>query len=156
MKFHQLTKHPSYEISKSGIVRKISNQKVLNKRISSYGYYVATLVSFGVRRVIPLHRLLAEQFIPNPKNLRYVIPKDGDKLNLSLDNLKYTAYPCDNEKNQARRLNKTKYRLTNEQVSEIKKLLGEGLRQTEIARKFDISQQTIFSIKHSRTWKSAL
>jgi hypothetical protein len=154
MEFHQLTKHPSYEISESGIIRKISNQKVLNKRISSYGYYVITLVSFGVRRVIPIHRLLAGQFIPNPKNLRYVITKDGDKLNLSLSNLKYTSYPCDNKKNQARRINKSKYRLTNEQVLEIKRLLEQRLKQTEIARKFDISNQTIFSIKHFKTWKN--
>jgi hypothetical protein len=154
MKFYQLNKHPSYEISKSGIVRKISTKKVLNQRISSYGYYVTTLVSYGVRRVISTHRLLAEQFIPNPKNLRYVVTKNGNKLNISLSNLKFTTYPCDNSIYQSKRINGTKYRLTKTQVVEIKKMLGLNTKQTEIARKFNISNQTVFSIKHSKTWKN--
>ena len=154
MKFYQLTKHPSYEISKNGVVRKISTKEVLNQRISSYGYYVTTLVSYGVRRVISTHRLLAEQFIPNSKNLRYVVTKNGDKLNISLSNLKFTAYPCDNSIYQSKRINGTKYRLTKTQVVEIKKMLSLNTKQTEIARKFQISNQTVFSIKHSKTWKN--
>lgn len=151
MKFHQLTKHPSYGISKCGVVRKVEELKT---RISSYGYKVLTITSYGKRRVIPLHRLLAEQFIPNPKNYRFVVHLDGDKLNNDLDNLKWTMYPCDTKANQERRLGKTKYRLTKDEVIEIRGLIGKGLKQTEIARKFNITQQTIFSIKHFKTWKN--
>lgn len=39
----------------------------------------------------PLHRLLAETFLPNPDNLPYVHHKDGNRLNNTLENLEWVS-----------------------------------------------------------------
>lgn len=39
------------------------------------------------RHLVRLHYILAENFIPNPNNYKYVLFKDGDSSNISLDNL---------------------------------------------------------------------
>lgn len=43
-------------------------------------------------------------------------------------------------------------KLTEIQVAEIKKLIVDGLTQTEIGRMFNVSQHAIWNIKTSRTW----
>lgn len=60
--------------------------KPLKPRLDG-GYLKVRLKS---RRVL-LHRLLAEEFIPNPNNLDTVNHKDGNKLNNSLDNLEWLS-----------------------------------------------------------------
>jgi cytosine/adenosine deaminase-related metal-dependent hydrolase len=40
---------------------------------------------------VPLHRMLALKYIPNPDNLETVNHKDGNKLNNSLDNLEWMS-----------------------------------------------------------------
>jgi len=40
----------------------------------------------------PVHRLLAEAFIPNPSHLPYVNHRNGDKLDNSLGNLEWVTH----------------------------------------------------------------
>lgn len=93
-----------YEISDSGIVRskdrncidsvgrkRYREGKILNPDIAPNGYYRVTLAKDGKRAQKYLHRLLAEYFIPNPKNLPQVNHKDGNKLNCALDNLEWVS-----------------------------------------------------------------
>lgn len=93
-----------YEISDSGIVRskdrmcvdslgrkRFREGKVLNPDIAPNGYYRVSLANGKKRKQKYLHRLLAEYFIPNPKNLPQVNHKDGNKLNCSLDNLEWVS-----------------------------------------------------------------
>jgi hypothetical protein len=37
-----------------------------------------------------VHRLVAETFIPNPLELKYVIFKDGNKTNVNVNNLEWS------------------------------------------------------------------
>ena len=81
-----------FEISKEGDVWRTCNgdhKYKLTPFISKRGYY-NFLIRIGNRRKhLYLHRLLAMAFIPNPNNLLYIRHLDGDKLNNSLNNLKW-------------------------------------------------------------------
>ena len=63
VEFVQLTAHPKYEISTSNpfVIRNISSGRILKQTIKSNGYLNINIDS----TTIPLHRIIAEQFI-NP------------------------------------------------------------------------------------------
>lgn len=63
----------------------------INPDIAPNGYYRVTLAVNGTKVQRYLHRLLAEHFIDNPKNLPQVNHKDGNKLNCSIDNLEWVS-----------------------------------------------------------------
>ena len=49
----------------------------------------STLTRNGVQTNVLVHRVLAEAFIPNPKNKKYVNHIDGNKTNNALSNLEW-------------------------------------------------------------------
>ena len=81
-----------YEINELGQVRR--NSRILKPEIRN-GYLSVELCKDGKRTHKCIHRLLAETFIPNPKNLPQVNHKDQNKLNNELNNLEW----CDNTYN---------------------------------------------------------
>jgi DNA-binding transcriptional regulator YiaG len=109
-----------------------------------------------------VHRLVAQTFIPNIKNLPQVNHGDGNKQNNFVDNLEW----CTNEENQLHAIeylgvNKNKARgekhgsnkLKEYQIIEIKELLKEGkLTQQRIANLYNVSRRTIGYIKSGKIW----
>lgn len=55
------------------------------------GYYLVTLVNNGVRKNQYIHRLLAQNFIPNSLNKPQVNHIDGNKQNNALSNLEWVT-----------------------------------------------------------------
>ena len=55
------------------------------------GYYIVTLVNNGVRKNQSIHRLLAQNFIPNPLNKPQVNHIDCNKQNNALSNLEWVT-----------------------------------------------------------------
>ena len=53
----------------------------LRPAIKGNGYYGVCLMVNGIGKYIPIHRLLAITFIPNPNNLPCINHKDENKLN---------------------------------------------------------------------------
>jgi hypothetical protein len=51
------------------------------------GVMYVQLYRFGVKKQVHLHRVVAESFIHNPSNLKYVLFRDGDKENCHVENL---------------------------------------------------------------------
>lgn len=79
-----------YEVSDWGRVRN-KNDKILRGG-NSHGYRTVSLRSGSdKRRHFLVHRLVAEAFIPNPKNLPCVNHKDGNRANNNVENLEWVT-----------------------------------------------------------------
>ena len=105
-----------YQVSNLGRVRSLDRKVWNNKRKSFYsrkgkvlkpiatgGYHCVILRKSGEYTHKRVHRLVADAFIPNPKELEYVNHKDENKRNNSLENLewctpKYNIYYGKNSK----------------------------------------------------------
>lgn len=90
-----------YEVSNFGRVKslKFGKEKILTP--GNYkGYLSVQLCKDGKRKMMRVHRLVAEAFIPNPNKLETVNHKDEDKTNNSANNLEWmssvdnVAYSC--------------------------------------------------------------
>lgn len=84
MSFKPVKIDPRYEVNEFGDVRN-KHGKILRGSINNLGY--RTVLITGDYHQHPVHRLVAEAFIPNPENKELVLHKDGDKLNNNVNNL---------------------------------------------------------------------
>lgn len=83
----QIENFPKYFITTDGEV--ISNGKKLKPRINKNGYEYVNLYNKDGRKTKKIHRLVAETFIPNPKNAPQVNHIDCNKLNNHVENLEW-------------------------------------------------------------------
>lgn len=66
--------------------------KILKPSISNWGYERVRIVDNNGKRTSPrVHRLVAQAFIPNPKNKPQVNHIDGNKLNNNVKNLEWAT-----------------------------------------------------------------
>lgn len=77
-----------------GRVMKQSENK--DKTRGGDGYYVVNLRKFHISRVVQVHRLVAEAFLPNELNMPTVNHKDGNKHNNNVENLEWATYSANN------------------------------------------------------------
>lgn len=75
-----------YMVSNRGNVYSCKRNIVLKPAIAK-GYLRVGLYQDGVRKYFLVHRLVAEAFIPNPKNLPVINHLDEDKTNNDVSNL---------------------------------------------------------------------
>jgi len=153
-----------YSISDTGEVvslkreagRASRNEDKVRKLAIKKGYVTCALCRDGQMKYYLVHRLVAEAFIPNPKNLPQVNHKDGNKLNNLVGNLEW----CDQSWNQTHarslglsggiRTNTAK--LTEREVRAIRRIYPK-LNTRELAKAFDIGQATICKIINKEYWK---
>ena len=92
MKFKSINGIVNIRISSDGDVHYITTGKSVY-RINNSGYHrVTAQYENGVRRDVLAHRLVAEAFIPNPKNKKEVNHIDGNKLNNNPSNLEWCTH----------------------------------------------------------------
>lgn len=84
-----------YQVSNNGNVKSLRNGKILIPSITIHGYKRITLCKNGKKENKVIHRLVAEAFLDNPKNLICVNHKDENKLNNCVENLEW----CDRKYN---------------------------------------------------------
>lgn len=162
MSYKTIEGYPNYIINYDGTVRNITTNRAIKPFIDKKGYYRIHLWCNGKRsKKLRVHRLVARAFIPNPDNKPQVNHKDCVKTNNHVSNLEW----CTNDENMAHATANNIYKnrsghnahiprkLTHENVVLIKlKLSDDKLNQKEIAKMFNVSQVTIYSIKKGNTW----
>ena len=140
-----------YQASNKGRIRVMRPILTLKPQLHQTYMYVG-LWKRGTRKLKLVHRLVISAFRGN--SVLEVNHIDGDKLNNSLRNLEYCTR-SEIEKH-AHRLGLKKspnIKLTEGKVKLIRKLYKTGeYTQKFLARKFDISQQTISIITLNQIW----
>ena len=141
-----------YEITRDGQVINIHNQHILKPQPNGKGYL---RVSIG-KKLMFVHRLVAEKYIPNPEGKEQVNHKDGNKLNNTVENLEWVT----NQENRTHAVIKGLH-LTGEQCSYAK--LSENdvifirehneITAKDLSNLFQVSESTIRDIRAKKTWK---
>lgn len=141
-----------YEVTKSGkIINKHTGREVKPQK-NGKGYY---RVGIG-KKLLFVHRLVAEKYVPNPENKPQVNHKDGDKTNNNAENLEWVT-------NQENRNHAMKHglcftgekcpwaKLTAEQVNFIR--IHTEINSREMALTFGISYSHVRQIRRNESWK---
>jgi hypothetical protein len=90
-----------YMVSKEGQIYSKKVNRLLKPHVAATGHYRVKIH----RKNIPVHRIVAEVFIPNPDNLPVVDHIDRDKLNNDVSNLRWVTHQ-DNNINAERKIYK--------------------------------------------------
>ena len=91
--FKVITGFSNYSVSVEGVVINNKINKILKNKRTAHGYLVVTLYPNKEEGVKPktcrVHRLVAQEFIPNPEDKPDVNHKDRDKENNHVGNLEW-------------------------------------------------------------------
>lgn len=154
-----------YKVSSYGRVKSLRGrkEKLLTIDTDNACYAKVLLSRNGQGKTLLVHRLVAVAFIPNVYNKPQVNHKNGNKFDNRVENLEWST--CRENTQHAYNMGLAKAlrgadnenaKLTSEQISEIRSacIIGDknlGLRN--LAKKFKVSEHTIYRIVHFETFK---
>ena len=104
-KYVEIIGYENYLIYENGQVFSKKNKRFLKPRFNR-GYLYVNVWKNNHGKNMPIHRLIALYFIPNPENKQYVDHLDCNPLNNSISNLRW-ATKGENNKNVKIRRNNT-------------------------------------------------
>lgn len=140
-----------YQISNLGNVKslKFNKQRILKSLKNGRGYLNIRLYKNDINKTYSIHRLVALNFIPNPKNKPDVNHINAIKTDNRIDNLEWTT--TQENVNHAFKLGLIKNRkLTYTQAIEIRE---SNLYHKDLAVIYGIHKSTISYIKLNKTYK---
>ena len=99
--FVQMIQHPNYEmmIEYPHTIRRIDDKKEVSECDNGKGYMCVNLNDNDKRRSCKKHRLIAEQFIPNPDGLPEVDHIDHNRKNNRISNIRWVSHST-NQRNK--------------------------------------------------------
>jgi len=165
-----------YEVSDLGRVRSVDRQQVISNRWGGShvrrlkgriralvkdkdGYPRVGLCQPGQKfKLVPVHRIVALAFVPNPAGLPHIDHLDSDRTNATAGNLAWVTNAENTARSTARgRMRRghevSSARLTAEQVLTIRARAAQGVRFTWLAAEFEVSDVNIACIVKRRTWR---
>ena len=104
-----------------------------------------------------VHRLVAEEFILNPKGFNQINHIDGNKEHNNVENLEWCNAKYNVKHAYINNLRPTgeitrQARFSNSEVLEIRNMLANGISQAKIAKYFNCPYSTIKNIARKRSW----
>ena len=147
-----------YSITKDGVV--FGPRKELKPELSNAGYLRVTIRYLDgsiVKKSV--HRLVAENFVPNPEGKPLVNHKDGDKLNNNFKNLEWVDHKENarhaSENGLLKYVGESHYNNTNEEalVRKICSLLEQGFRNIDICKLLSVRGSLVSQIRNGTSWK---
>lgn len=81
-----------YKINRQGEIYSIKSRKFLKQQLNVEGYAFVDLCKNGIDYRVPVHRLVAITFLPNPLNLPEVNHKDECRHNNCVENLEWISH----------------------------------------------------------------
>lgn len=149
-----------YKISNYGNVKSKSykGEKILKPASLKNGYLNVVLCVNQIKKHKLIHRLVAEAFIENLKNLPQVNHKDFNKSNNHVNNLEWcsveynNSYTIQHDKIQKYE-NRPMAKLTKEKVLSIPNLINLGATTEDLSNYFKVSRRCIDNIFEGKNWK---
>ena len=151
----------NYVISSHGYIKNIITRKFIKASKNENGYLKVGLYYNKKSYTRKIHRLVAQAFIPNPRNKRTVNHKDGDKTNNKVWNLEWNTH-LENIRhamktglmiNWAKGEDSGSNVYSEKTVHEVCKLLSEGKGPKEISRILGVPRNLPSCIKYRDKWK---
>ena len=128
----------------------------LKMRPNTDGYGYVTVGITKNRKCIAVHREVAKNFVPNPNNYPEVDHIDRDRMNPSADNLRWVTRQ-QNIDHSAKRYRHGSFnsnvKLDIPTVLAIRKDFANGIKQSEIGKKYNVPWSTVHNIVKRITWK---
>lgn len=159
--------HPYYEhlfVTEDGIVysNKSGKLRQLTPIATEQGYLtVSVWVHKGKSLHRKVHRIVAETYVPNPKNLREVDHLDCDKKNNCAWNLDWVSSKENKRRARANGLYDNTIgekhhnsALTEDVVHQVCQCLQDGMRNKDVAELFSIDKDLISHIKIGDLWRN--
>ena len=136
--------------------------RIQKVRPNGHGYLRANIN----KRDEYVHRIVAKCFIPNPNGYTEVNHKDGVKTNNCVPNLEWCTRSENNRhafqtglrnyrelSEIAKRPRLAARRFSQDQIREIRQMIGDGLTDTIIARRFSCRRALIWQIRIGKSYK---
>lgn len=141
-----------YEVSASGRVRNVKKAgRMMTGSTVTHGYKAVTLHKNGCGKMMLVHRIVAEHFIPNPENKPQVNHINGNKADNRVENLEWAT--AQENLTHAMRTGLIHSQMAKPQPAELMIRLreGKGWSQQELADKAGVGIYTVQSCEnHSR------
>lgn len=142
---------------------KILKEETILKPALDGKYLFVVLQNKGIKKHKKVHRLVAENFIPNPDNKPIVNHKDGNKLNNAVENLEWVTASENSQHavdNGLRKYNSISgelgglAKISNEQVIIIRDRYSLGETSRKLGQEFGVDKSTILKIVNRKTFKN--
>lgn len=146
-----------YKVSNTGKVLSIKRNLILVPCLNR-NYLKVNLYDKGKRAPTSIHRIVALNFINNPKKYKQVNHKDGNKLNNNVENLEW----CDaafNSKHAAELglyISGEKHPFSKFKNEDIRFIRTCGIGNLKLSKLFSVAEHTIFRIKNKQSYKNVV